>query len=132
MKGWITKDEPLALRLTVFGVCALLFVAAFGQAVQVDEQPASWGHAIFVTIFLLTVYGLLRMQSWARVISVVTLWLIVILMTVGLINPYMASDLMSAGITPPTVSSLLMIIVPIVVVLLVLLHFLGKYKGRFS
>lgn len=132
MKGWIFKDEPLTLQLTVYGVCVILLLAALAQIGQVDTRPASWGHLFFATLFLVTAYGLLRVKSWARVTSVVLLWLIIILVTVGLINPYMASDLMSAGITPPAVSSLLMIIVPTVVLLLVLLHFLGKYKGRFS
>ena len=57
---------------------------------------------------------MLRMTSWARWVAVVILWFFVFVLVGGIINPYMASDMMSAGIVPPSVATLLAYIVPAV------------------
>ena len=75
---------------------------------------------------------MLRMMSWARWVAVVILWILIFVLVVGIINPYMASDMMSAGKKPPSVATLLAYIVPAVTAIVWVLHILGKYKGRFD
>ena len=64
--------------------------------------------------------------------TVVFLWLLVFVLMVGIINPYMAGDWMSAGIKPPSVATLLAYIIPAEAAIVWVLHVLGKYKRRFE
>ena len=75
---------------------------------------------------------MLRMMSWARWVAVVVLWILIYVLVGGIINPYMASDMMSAGKAPPSVATLLAYIVPAVTAIVWVLHILGKYKRRFD
>jgi len=62
---------------------------------------------------------------------VVSLWLLILVLVVGIINPYTAMEMMHAGKSPPSVISLLAFIVPAVSAILWILHILGKYKTKF-
>jgi len=72
------------------------------------------------------------MMSWARGVAVVILWFLIYVLVVGIINPYMASDMMNAGKVPPSVATLLAYIVPAVTAIVWVLHILGRYKRRFD
>ncbi len=133
MTTWIWKDHPFSLRVAVIAVSILLLLAAAGR---VQSWYASSGAFLLspslALLFAASSYGMLRMMSWARWLAVVILWILIFVLVGGIINPYMASDIMSAGIKPPSVATLLAYIVPAVTAIVWVLHILGKYKRRFE
>ncbi len=73
-------------------------------------------------------WGLWQRHPLARKAAVILLWLIVIILPIGLINPFAAMD---GGLS----GTLLGVAVPVyglVAVALYCLHILGKYKQEFS
>jgi hypothetical protein len=131
MAKWISKHEPVSLRLTVCGISFLLLLIALGQLGFWYRSPASWGRGIVVILLVATAFGLFRLRSWARWIAVTILSVLVVVLIIGVFNPFLASDMMAEGRGPPSVTTLLIIIVPIEVGLLWGLHILGKYKACF-
>jgi len=130
MATWIWKDHPISLRVVVIVMSILFLLLTLGQLHSWSVSSGSWLEPLLAFLFAVASYGMLRMASWARWVTVVFLWLLVVLLIVGIFNPYMASD-WSAG-TPPSVATLLAYIVPAVTAIVWVLHILGKYKRRFD
>jgi len=86
---------------------------------------------ILAMLLLATSYGLARLKTWARIVNVVLLWMLMVILVVGVINPFHASDMMTAGSDPPSVTGLLVFITPGIAGILWFLHVLGKYKALF-
>ena len=131
MAKWISKHEPLSLRLTAYGISFLLLLVTLGQLQFWYESPTSWRRPLVVIVFVATAYGLFQMMSWARWIVVAILWVLVFVLVGGVINPYLASDMIAAGQVPPSDPTLLIMIVPAVAGILWCLHVLGKHKACF-
>ncbi len=85
----------------------------------------------FSVLLLTTAYGLIRLSRWARYGVIVILWLLIIVVPIGVINPFFASDLAASGTEAPPVEILLAIIAPFVIWGVFCLHILGKYKTKF-
>ena len=119
MAKWISKHEPLILRLTVYGLSFLILPATF------------WGGPFFAILLAPTTYGLFRMMSWARWTAVAMLWWLGFLLVVGAIFPFLAPNIMPADWVQPPVTKLLIINVPAVAGILWCLHVLGKHKACF-
>ena len=132
MATWIWKDHPLSLRVAVIAVSILLLLAAAGRVQSWYTSSGALLSPSLALLFAASSYGMLRMMSWARWVAVVILWILIFVLVGGIINPYMASDMMSAGIKPPSVATLLAYIVPAVTAIVWVLHILGKYKRRFD
>lgn len=127
----LSKDDPLALRVAVVAVCLLLVVGAMVQLWLWYETPTFWFPPVLATLFLVSSYGLARLSSWARRLTVVVLWVLIFVLAVGVMNPFHASDMMAAGKDPPPVTTLLIFIIPGIAGILWCLHVLGKHKARF-
>ena len=108
----------------------LFLLGTVAQLLNWYEYPGSWLEPLLAFLFAASSYGMLRMMSWARGVAVLILWLLVILLIVGVFNPYMASD-WGAGM-PPSVATLLAYIIPAEAAIVWVLHILGKYKRRFD
>lgn len=121
----------MSLRVVGVTVFFLLLLQAVTQLLTWYRSPISWLPAILAALFLASSYGILRLWSWARWVAVVSLWLLILVLVVGIINPYTAMEMMHAGKSPPSVISLLAFIVPAVSAILWILHILGKYKTKF-
>jgi len=74
--------------------------------------------------------GLWVLNPAARVIALAGLWLVIIVVPLGVINPFAAMD--ELGPNPPPVWELLVYwVAPWVVPALIAIHVLGKHKGEF-
>ncbi len=131
MATWIWKDHPISLRVAVVAMSFLFLLGTMAQLLNWYEYPGSWVEPLLAFLFAVASYGMLRMASWARWVTVVFLWVLIFLV-VGIINPYLAGDWMSAGIKPPSVATLLAYIIPAEAAIIWVLHILGKYKRRFE
>lgn len=75
-------------------------------------------------------WGLWSLRPFARKVAVAMLWLVVIVLPIGVINPFAAMDGMI-----DLRASLWALIVPVygvVALALVMLHILGKHKSAFT
>ena len=131
MATWIWKDHPISLRIAVIVMSILFLLLTLGQLHSWSVSSGSWLEPLLAFLFAVASYGMLRMASWARWVTVVFLWVLIFLV-VGIINPYLAGDWMSAGIKPPSVATLLAYIIPAEAAIILVLHILGKYKRRFE
>ena len=131
MATWIWKDHPISLRIAVIVMSILFLLLTLGQLHSWSVSSGSWFEPLLAFLFAVASYGMLRMASWARWVTVVFLWVLIFLV-VGIINPYLAGDWMSAGIKPPSVATLLAYIIPAEAAIIWVLHILGKYKRRFE
>lgn len=84
---------------------------------------------VTAAFFLLLGLGLWLRQHIARIFVLVMLWFVVIVIPIGLINPFAAMN--DYGPNPPPVSHLVLQIAPWVVASLFVIHVLGKYKHEF-
>ena len=130
MANWFWKDHPLSLRVVVIVISALFLLLAVGQLHAWLMSSRSFVRLLLAFLFAASGYGILRMAMWARWVAVTLLWLCAILFIVGIFNPYTASDWMIAG-KSPSIATLLAFVIPAEVVIFLLLHVLGRYKGRF-
>ena len=125
MTTWIWKDHPISLRIAVIVMSILFLLLTLGQLHSWSVSYGSWLEPLLAFLFAVSSYGMLRMASWARWVTVVFLWLLVVLLIVGIFNPYMASD-WSAG-TPPSVATLLAYIIPAEAAIILVLHILTSF-----
>lgn len=113
-----------AVLILLVAGCIGLTLSAVSQAVAGRWLPL----AVSAVIWLPLAWGLWQRRPLARRVAVALLWLIVIVLPIGLINPFAAmDDLVSGG--------LLNLAVPVyglVAAALLCLHILGKYKKEFG
>ncbi len=109
----------------------LFLLLTLGQLHRYVASSESLLAPVLAILFTASSYGMLRMTAWARGVTVVLLWLLVVLLIVGIFNPFMASDWMAAG-GAPSVATLLAYIIPAEAIIIWMLHILGKYKRRFE
>ncbi len=131
MATWIWKDHPISLRIAVILMSILFLLLTIGQLQRYVASSGSLLAPSLAILFAAFSYGMLRMTVWARGVAVVLLWLLVVLLIIGIFNPFMASDWMAAG-APPSVATLLAYIIPAEAAIIWMLHILGKYKRRFE
>ena len=128
MGTWIWHDHPVSLRVAVVVTSILFLLLAAGWLLSWSASSGSWIEPSLACLFAVSSYGLLRLKTWARWVTVVILWILIFVLIGGIFNPYLASDMMSL----PSVASLLTYIVPAVVAIVWVLHILGKYKRLFE
>jgi hypothetical protein len=125
---WISKNEPLILRVIVITICTLLIIEAIWGWYQ---RPHGWGSPVMTVITVILCIRLARMSALARSFVVVLLSLPVFPLVGGFINPFGSYYIMFAGQTPPPLTTILVIIIPPLAGILFCLHVLGKYQDRF-
>lgn len=118
--------SPL-LRFALYmliSVCLWLIVSAAQMAFSGRLLP------LFISLFLWAplAWGLWRLHPLARKVAVILLWLIVIVLPIGLINPFAAMD----GLVSGKLQDVAVPVYGAVAVALFVLHILGKYKSEFS
>ena len=132
MSTWIWHDHPVSLRVAVVVTSILFLLLAIGQWHSWSVSSDSLVEPSLAILFAVSSYGMLRMAPWARWVAVILLWFLVVLLIIGIFNPFMASDWMAEDRSPPSVATLLAYIVPAEIVIIWVLHILGKYKRRFE
>jgi len=117
--------SPL-LRFVLFLLisgCLLLIISAIQMAFAGRLLP------LFISLLLWAplAWGLWQMHPLARKVAVILLWLIVIVLPIGLINPFAAMD----GLVSGELQDVAVPVYGIVAAALFCLHILGKYKKEF-
>lgn len=113
------------LLLLILG-CLWLAASAVGEAISGNWFPLG----VALLLWLPLAWGLWRLHPLARRVAVALLWLVVIVLPIGIINPFAAMD-GAVDISQP----LRRLVVPVfggVAVALFMLHILGQYKAQFS
>lgn len=112
------------LLLLIFG-CLWLTTSAVGEAVSGNWLPL----AVALLLWLPLTWGLWRLHPLARRVAVALLWLVVIVLPIGVINPFAAMDGAVASDAP--LWRLILPLAALEAVALYMLHVLGKYRGQF-
>ena len=86
---------------------------------------------IFALLMLGLAFGLVQQSSWALRIAAAVFLLIVIVLPIGLFNPFTAGDYIVSGKKPPSVTITLFWLIPLEAFLLTIIYILdprGKTK----
>ncbi len=122
---WISKEEPLSLRVVVISLCLLLVV---GAVHQLQLWYDSSFHLVLTVAFVVIAYGLLRLSSWARWVTIAILWFLIF----AIVNPFLAADLGRGTLSETTILAIVWaIFIPAIIGSLWCLHILGEHKLRF-
>jgi len=122
---WISKEEPLSLRVAVFSLCLLLVI---GAVHQLQLWYDSSFHLVLTVLLVVIAYGLLRLSSWARLMTIGILWFLIF----AIVNPFFAADLGRGTLSETTILAMVWaIFIPAIIGSLWCLHVLGKHKSRF-
>jgi hypothetical protein len=74
--------------------------------------------------------GLWRLTVWARVLTVIILWFMLLILPIAAMNPINDADIMKSG-DPAILTSTLLKLVPMMLASLWALHIFGRYRGEF-
>lgn len=112
--------------LILIGSCIAMFFSAVQSALSSRYIPL----VVSILLWAPLAWGLWRLHPVARKVSVVLLWLVVIVLPIGVINPFAAMD----GMVDPHASlwTLLVPVYSVVALALFMLHILGKHKSAFT
>lgn len=119
----------LALRLVLAFLitgCLVLSAFAFASALTGNTLPLVFAAGLWLPL----AWGLSRRHPVARQVALALLWLVIIVMPIGVINPFAAMDGLVSVDMP-----LWRLLVPVfsgVAVALFMVHILGKYKAAFG
>lgn len=91
-----------------------------------------WGALLMAVFWSGLGTGLWMLHPIARSIAVLLLWILMVVLIVGVINPFSAGDIIAQGGTPPPAWQLALWVAPPVAVIVAILHILGKYKAHFG
>ena len=124
-----TNSRPLMVVVII--LVTLCAAQTMFSLIDLFANP-NWGPLIMAALSSLLGVGLWRLHPIARGVAVLLLWVLIIVLIGGTINPFTAGDMMAAGGTAPNVWVLVAWITPAILVLLAMLHILGKYKMDFG
>jgi hypothetical protein len=88
--------------------------------------------AFLVSAMLVLAAGLFRLRSWARLLTVVVLWLLVYRSACGQFNPFLANDRLLNGEVNDDICHNALVVVCSCSALVFVLHILGRYKAHFK
>jgi len=126
----ILKNHSLVLKAVVLSLVAGLIALAVRGVASTFDHASVYGPVILAAALLALAAGLWRMQEWARSAVVFVIWLLIIVVPLGRINPFAAAD--GLGLNPPSAWQLAFSIYPWVALGIFVLHVLGKHKLAFS
>ena len=125
----MNKVAPPALKavlITLVVGCLLLAVTAIQQALSGRYLPLLFAAVLWAPM----AWGLWHLHRLARKVAVALLWLVIIVLPIGVINPFTAID-GAIGMDTP-LWRLALPVFGAVALALFALHILGKYKSEFS
>lgn len=122
-----TTPPPLKVVLTALIVgCMLLVASSIQNALSGVYLPMLFA----VTFWLPLAWGLWHLRPLARKTAQALLWLLIVILPIGVINPFAAIDGAFSPDTP--LWQLALSVFGAVAMALFALHILGKYKLEFS
>ena len=127
------KDLMRRLRRAVAIGCGLIFSVAAVRIIWIAaiEDRNIFAPVIFALFMLGLAFGLVQQFRWALRTTAALFLLIVIVLPVGLFDPFTAGDYMAAGKEPSSVTTRLFWLIPLEAFLLTIVYILdptGKTK----
>lgn len=123
---YLPASDNRLLVCVVAVVAALYGLFAVALAINVLRAPVSLGVAL---PFVVLSWGMWRLKKWARWITVFVLWFCVIVIPIGVLNPFAAMEWEGGA---PQWEVLASWVAGGVALGLFVLHVLGKHKGDFT
>jgi hypothetical protein len=124
----IRTADALALGIVVgllIAGCLALAASALSSAFNGNQLPLLFA----VILWLPLAWGLWHRRPLARRVALALLWLVIVILPIGVINPFAAMDGLVSADTP--VWRLAVPVFSIVAMALFMVHILGKYKAEF-
>ena len=112
------------LKITVAGICILQVLLGVRALWVWLDSPERYSSAIAGTVLFLLSAGLWRMRAWARTLTAVFLWFLLVSVPLGF--PFMLAE---AGLTPRRI---LLWLIPAWIVTIWCVYVLQKHKGAFG
>lgn len=111
---------------TLIAVCLVLVASSLRLALNGNYLPLG----VSALLWLPLGWGLWRMHRMARRVAVGLLWVIVVVLPIGIINPFAAMDGRVSIDTPSW--QLAVPVFSLVAIAVYMLHILGKHKAAFG
>jgi hypothetical protein len=126
MWGYLPRANSRLLAVAVALITVFYSVVAAGFALNLMRQPVG---LVLAPLFALLAWGMWSLSRFARWVTVIWLWVMVVLLPVGVFTS--SADPQSLGGSPYW-GSLLAGITPLVVLALFFIYVLGKHKREFK
>jgi hypothetical protein len=109
-------------------ICVLLAAVIFWGAIA--AQPPGYGGMLGAGLLLVFAYAVFRGFRWALRLAAGVLLLVAVILPVGLINPFMATEQMAAGFQSSSLAITLLWLIPLEAILLAAIWFIDPPKIR--
>jgi phosphatidylserine synthase len=129
--GLLPPTRHLSLTITVALLAAGSLALAAFSAVEVVRKP-SVINGCMTAAWLLLAVGIWRLNRAARWVAIVLLWFVILLFTVGFLNPESVGHAIRHPEAAWPTWVLVTRAVVAAIVCVAMLHILGKYKGDFG
>jgi hypothetical protein len=126
MWRYLPKARSRLLALTAAAMAAFYAAIAMAFAAHLMDRPVG---LVIAPLFAVLAWGIWTLSRFARWVTIIWIWLMVILMPLGLLGPLAAPN------TPgpqPYWGAMLAAITPLVVAGVFFLHVFGKHKREFK
>ncbi|HEY4998514.1 MAG TPA: hypothetical protein VII36_05200 [Usitatibacter sp.] len=119
----LPRAKSRVLAVATAAMAAFYAAVAIGFALNVARQPVG---LIIAPLFALLAWGMWTLSRFARWVTVIWIWVMVIVMPLGVVTTPVAPE-------PPAYwGSMLAAVTPLVVLGLFFLHTFGKHKREFK
>jgi hypothetical protein len=126
MWRFLPKARSRLLALAAAAMAAFYAAVAVAFAAHLMDRPVG---LVIAPLFALLAWGTWTLSRFARWVTVIWIWLMVILMPLGLLAPLAAPD---AQGPQPYWGAMLAAITPLVVAGIFFIHVFGKHKREFK
>ncbi len=126
----ILKVKSTVLKTVLLLLMVALVAMAILSIKSAIQGGSAYGAVVWASVLLAVAVGLWHLQEWSRAVVVAFIWLLIIVVPLGLINPFAAMD--ELGSNPASAWQLAVSIYPSVGLGIFVLHILGKHKREFS
>jgi hypothetical protein len=127
MKNFISQLRQAIIIGSAF-LCALLSAHSFFLAAIHIQSILS--NIIFGALLLGLAFGIFRQYRWALRLAAAMCLFVIVLLPIGLFNPFTAGDYMVAGMEPPSVIQTLLWLIPLEALLLAIVFIIDPKKKR--
>jgi hypothetical protein len=126
MWRYLPKARSRLLALTAAAMAAFYAAIAMAFAAHLMDRPVG---LLIAPLFGVLAWGIWTLSRFARWVTIIWIWLMVILMPLALLGPLATPN---AQGPPPYWGAMLAAITPLVVAGVFFLHVFGKHKREFK
>jgi hypothetical protein len=126
MWRYLPQARSRMLAVAAALIAAFYWVIAIGFALHVMRQPVG---LVLSPLFALLAWGIWSLSRFARWVTIIWLWLLVLILPVGVFAPYSPAE---AQADVPYWGALLAAVTPLIVACLFFLYVLGRHKREFK